>query len=146
MQDIWRFNHFTHLTKARRWAKVRVFGGNSSSPSSRQMIAMLESVFLPFEARQLSAMFKAAPGSHCPPGIASLLVSRMQRGCWWKTRLSSSKTNWKYLWEKQTGIQVRLKRTTQTQSNIELSVNYFAAANLFDQNSVPPQLCFWFGW
>jgi uncharacterized membrane protein len=32
------------------------------------------------------------------------------------------------------------------QSNIELSVNYFAADNLFDQNSVPPQLCFWFGW
>jgi hypothetical protein len=48
--------------------------------------------------------------------------------------LSSSKTNWKYLWEKQTGIQVRLKRTTEMQSNIELSVNYFAAANLFDQN------------
>ncbi len=108
--------------------------------------AVLESVFLPFEARQLSAMFKAAPQSHCPPGIASLLVSRMQRGCWWKIMLSPSKTNWKYLWEKQTGIQVRLKRTTQTQSNIELSVNYFAAANLFDQNSVSPQLCFWFGW
>jgi hypothetical protein len=75
-----------------------------------------------------------------------LLVSRMQWGCWWKTMLSSSKTNWKYLWEKQTGIQVRLKRTTQMQSNIELSVNYFAAANLFDHNLVTPQLCFRFGW
>jgi hypothetical protein len=67
------------------------------------MIAVLESVFLPFEARQLSATFKAAPGSHCPPGIASLLVSRIQQGCWWKTMLSSLKdqlkvslreTNW----------------------------------------------------
>jgi hypothetical protein len=81
----------SYLTLARNCESVSCWTGRSSSPSLRCTTAMLESDLAPFAARQHSAAFKRAPGTHSP-----LLASRKQRHRWWNTTLCSSHRSGKY--------------------------------------------------